>query len=238
MNDAMPNAVNHTLDAAADAAASAVPPVELRRPRASEREEMLAGRLYDVSDPELVALRDRAADLCTRFNALPRGAREERRAVLDELLPHHGEDLDVMGPVFFDYGCHTTIGDRVFANFNFTVLDCAPVTIGDDVLFGPNVSLLPPMHPIRWQDRNVRRRADGSTYDYEYGRPISIGSNCWFGGNVTVLGGVTIGDGCVIGAGAVVVGDIPANSVAVGNPARVVRTISDADASVYQAYAQ
>ena len=92
--------------------------------------------------------------------------------------------------------------ERVFANFNFTVLDCCPVTIGDDVLFGPNVSLLPPMHPLRWQDRNVRQAPDGSAYDYEYGKPIVIGSNCWFGGNVTVIGGVTIGEGCVIGGDA------------------------------------
>ena len=216
----------------------AVPPVELETPRRSEREEMLAGRLYDASDPELDEMRRKAGDLCTRFNATSRHDDATRKAILDELLPGHGANLDVMGPVFFDYGCHTRIGDRVFANFNFTVLDCAPVTIGDDVLFGPNVSLLPPMHPLRWQDRNVRTREDGTAYDYEYGEPITIGSNCWFGGNVTVLGGVTIGDGCVIGAGAVVTKDIPANSVAVGNPARVIKTITDADASVYQDYAR
>lgn len=215
-----------------------IPPVELRTPRRSEREEMLDGKLYNPADPELTALRERAGDLCTQFNALPRGDHETRAAVLDELLPRHGENLDILGPVFFDYGVHTTVGDRVFANFNFTVLDCAPVTIGDDVLFGPNVSLLPPMHPLRWQDRNVRKAADGSYYDYEYGRPIVIGSNCWFGGNVTVLGGVTIGEGCVIGAGSVVTKDIPPHSVAVGNPARVIRTISDADASALQDYAQ
>lgn len=215
-----------------------IPPVELRTPRASEREEMLAGKLYNPEDPELTALREKAGDLCTKFNALPRGDYATRAAVLDELIPTHGEALAVMGPIFFDYGCHTTIGDRVFMNFNFSCLDCAPVTIGDDVLFGPNVSLLPPMHPMRWQDRNMRRTESGSFYDYEYGRPITIGSNCWFGGGVTVVGGVTIGDGCVIGAGAVVTHDIPANSVAVGVPARVIRTISEADAAVYQEYAQ
>ena len=96
--------------------------------------------------------------------------------------------------------------ERVFANFNFTVLDCCPVTIGDDVLFGPNVSLLPPMHP--------------------------------FGGNVTVIGGVTIGEGCVIGAGSVVTRDIPPHTVAVGNPARPIREITDKDASALQYYAQ
>lgn len=217
---------------------TSLPPVELRMPRRSEHEEMLDGKLYRSGDSELNALLERSADLCNKFNALPRGATAERNAILDELLPGHGEHLDVMGPVFFDYGCHTTIGERVFMNFNFTCLDCVPVTIGDDVLFGPNVSLLPPMHPIRWQDRNVRRAEDGSYYDYEYGRPITIGSNCWFGGNVTVLGGVTIGDGCVIGAGAVVTKDIPANSVAVGNPARVIREITDDDAAALQDYAQ
>ncbi|WP_241520199.1 sugar O-acetyltransferase [Bifidobacterium catulorum] len=215
-----------------------IPPIELRTPRASEREEMLAGKLYDSSDAELLALRKKAGDLCTRFNALSRNDDEARAEVLDELLPGHGEGLDVMGPVFFDYGIHTTVGARMFANFNFTVLDCVPVTIGDDVMFGPNISLLPPMHPLRWQDRNVRRHPDGGFYNYEYGEPIVIGSNCWFGGDVTVLGGVTIGDGCVIGAGSVVTKDIPANSVAVGNPARVIRTITDADASVYQDYAR
>ena len=142
-----------------------IPPVELRTPRRSEREEMLDGKLYNPADPELTALRERAGDLCTRFNALPRGDHETRAAVLDELLPHHGENLDILGPVFFDYGVHTTMGDRVFANFNFTVLDCAPVTIGDDVLFGPNVSLLPPMHPLRWQDRNVRKAAFTNMYE-------------------------------------------------------------------------
>ena len=215
-----------------------LPPVELRTPRASEREEMLAGRLYDCSDPELDMLRREAGDLCARYNATSRHDDAARAAILDELLPGHGEDLCAMGPVFFDYGRHTTVGDRVFMNFNFTALDCAPITIGDDVLFGPNVSLLPPMHPLRWQDRNTRVREDGTAYDYEYGLPITIGSNCWFGGNVTVLGGVTIGEGCVIGAGAVVTRDIPANSVAVGNPARVIKTITDADAAVHQDYAR
>lgn len=216
----------------------APPPVELRTPRKPERDEMLSGQLYNAADPELTALRERAGDLCARFNALPRADGRARAAVLAELLPGHGEGLDVVGPVFFDYGVHTSVGSRVFMNFNFTVLDCAPVSIGDDVLFGPNVSLLPPMHPLRWQDRNVRRSADGDYYDYEYGRPIAIGSSCWFGGNVTVLGGVTIGEGCVIGAGAVVTKDIPADAIAVGNPARVLRSITDADASALQEYAR
>ena len=151
-----------------NAESTTMPPVELRMPRASEREEMLAGKLYNSVDPELNALREKAGDLCARFNAASRTDHAARAAILDELLPGHGAGLDVMGPIFFDYGCNITIGERVFANFNFTVLDCCPVTIGDDVLFGPNVSLLPPMHPLRWQDRNVRQAPDGSAYDCEY----------------------------------------------------------------------
>ena len=165
----------HNLHCTPQPPADEMPPVELRTPRRSEREEMRDGKLYNPAVPELSASRARAGVRCTRFNAVRRGVHEARAAVLDEPLPHHGEDLDVLGPVFFDYGVHTTMGDRVFANFNFTVLDCAPVTIGE---------------------------------------------------------------GCVIGAGAVVTKDIPPHSVAVGNPARVIRTITDADASALQDYAQ
>ena len=110
-----------------NAESTTMPPVELRMPRASEREEMLAGKLYNSVDPELNALREKAGDLCARFNAASRTDHAARAAILDELLPGHGAGLDVMGPIFFDYGCNITIGERVFANFNFTVLDCCPV---------------------------------------------------------------------------------------------------------------
>lgn len=111
------------------------------------------------------------------------------------------------------------------------VLDTCPVTIGNDVFFGPNCSLLTPMHSYLPEERNLRRRADGSLYDLEYGKPITIGDNCWLAGNVTVCGGVTIGAGCVIGAGSVVTRDIPPHSLAAGNPCRVIRTITEADST-------
>lgn len=197
--------------------------------RRSQRERMLAGELYDASDPELGRLRVRAHELCRRFNASSEEERELRHRILDELVPERGQDTDFMGPIYFDYGWFTRLGSRIFANFNFTVLDTCPVVIGDDVMIGPNVTLATPLHPLRWQERNLRRHEDGSLYDYELGAPITIGSNCWLASNVTVAGGVTIGDGAVIGAGSVVTHDVPPDSLAVGVPCRVVRTITEAD---------
>ena len=108
------------------------------------------------------------------------------------------------GPIQFDYGCFTSIGTNSYANFNFTCVDCCPVTIGENVFLGPNVSLLTPIHPLRWQERNQYVKQDGTPTDTEYAKPITIGNNCWIAGNVTICGGVTIGAGCVIDAGSVV----------------------------------
>ena len=108
-------------------------------------------------------------------------------------------------------------------------MDCAQVTIGDNVFFGPNVSILTPVHPLRWQERNQFERKDGVITDKEYAKPISIGSNCWIAGNVTICGGVTIGEGSVIGAGSVVTRDIPPNTLAMGNPCRAIREITERD---------
>lgn len=193
----------------------------------TEKEKMLAGEIYDPADEELAGLRGKAHAVCLAYNQLVET--DPQRAALLAELGTRG-NVYLQGPIQFDYGCFTTFGKNVYANFNFTCLDCCPVRIGDNVFFGPNVSLLTPMHPLRWQDRNQYKRADGVVTDKEYAKPIVIGNNCWIAGNVTVCGGVTIGDGCVIGAGSVVTRDIPANSLAAGVPCRVVRQISDADA--------
>ncbi|BDR54168.1 acetyltransferase [Bombiscardovia apis] len=195
----------------------------------SERERMLAGELYNAGDPELAALRDKVHELCRQYNALPETARQEREAIMKELVPDMGTESEILGPVFFDYGIHTTIGSRVFANFNFSVLDVCPVTIGDNVMMGPNVSLMTPLHPLCFEDRNLRNSASGEPFDYEYGAPITIGSNCWLAANVTVVGGVTIGEGSVIGAGSVVTHDIPAHTLAYGTPCKPIRQITEAD---------
>ena len=160
---------------------------------------------------------------------MPETDEERRESILSELLPRRGDNVYLQGPIQFDYGCFTEIGERTFANFNFTVLDCCPVKIGRDVFIGPNVSLLTPVHPLRWQERNLYRKEDGTWTDQEYARPITIADNCWISGNVTICGGVTIGEGSVIGAGSVVTRDIPPNVFAAGVPCKVIRPITDAD---------
>jgi maltose O-acetyltransferase len=193
----------------------------------TEKEKMISGKIYDPSDKELTQLRQNAHRLCTEYNVLPET--DEKRGEVLKSLGLNGSAFYLQGPVQFDYGCFTTIGVNSYANFNFTCVDCCPVTIGDNVFMGPNVSLLTPMHPLRWQDRNQYAKPDGTMTDKEYAKPITIGNNCWIAGNVTVCGGVTIGDGCVIGAGSVVTRDIPPNSLAVGVPCRVIRGITEAD---------
>ena len=143
----------------------------------TEKEKMLAGQIYDPSDEELLKLRQNAHILSKKYNDCFE-TDAQRTDLLHELIPHMGENVYLQGPVQFDYGCFTEIGKNTYANFNFTCLDCAPVKIGNDVFIGPNVSLLTPVHPFRFQDRNMYRRADGVYTDREYAKPITIGDNC------------------------------------------------------------
>ncbi len=195
----------------------------------TEKEKMLAGKLYDPTDRELTDLRTKAHRLSKIYSDTFEDETEKRTAILSELIGHLGKDPCITGPVTFDYGVFTEIGDRFYANFNFTVLDVCPVKIGNDVMIGPNVSLMTPVHPMRFEDRNMRIRENGELYDLEYGKPITIGDNCWIAACVTITGGVTIGNGCVIGAGSVVTRDIPDGCFAAGNPCRVIRRINDND---------
>lgn len=196
----------------------------------TEKEKMLAGKIYNPSDKELASLRLQAHKLSKMYNDTFEDEEEKREQILKELVPNRKKGVFLQGPVQFDYGVFTSIGKNFYANFNFTVLDCCPVKIGDNVMIGPNVSIMTPVHPLRYQDRNLKEKADGTLYDDEYAKPITIGNNCWIASCVTVTGGVTIGNGCVIGAGSVVTRDIPANSFAAGNPCRVIREITEADA--------
>lgn len=194
----------------------------------TEREKMLKGLLYDPSDAELSSLLLKARKLARKYNTLDED-NPERAEVLKEMLPNTPELPFLQAPVFFDYGCNTYFGKNCVTNFNFTCLDVCPVHIGDNVLIGPNTTLATPMHPLVPEERNVRQREDGSFYNLEYAKPITIEKNCWLASNVTVCGGVTIGEGSVIGAGSVVTRDIPPHSLVAGNPCKVIREITDAD---------
>ena len=181
----------------------------------SVRERMLAGDLYLADDPELIAMHLRATGLMEAFNAAGQD-RDERRRILTELFGSVGEDTGIRPPLYVDYGTHISIGARCFANYGLVALDVCTITIGDDVQFGPNVQLLTPTHPIEPGPRREK---------WEAGAPITIGDNAWIGGGAIVLAGVSIGANTIVGAGAVVTRDLPPNVVAVGNPARVVRTL-------------
>lgn len=196
----------------------------------TEREKMLAGKIYDPFTEGMAEQRTNAHRLCKRYNDTIETDAEERKEILAKLLPHCGENVYLQGPIYFDFGIHTVIGKDSYANFNFTVLDEGRVSIGSSVFIGPNVSLLTPIHPLCWQDRNsFLNKKTGNVTNLEYTGSITIGDNCWIAANVTVCGGVTIGEGCVIGAGSVVTRDIPANSLAAGSPCRVIRPITEAD---------
>ena len=188
----------------------------------TEEQKMLAGKLYDPSDSKLEKRRQLAHRLSKEYNDTLETDAEKRKAIMAELLPDCGEGTFLQGPLQFDYGCYTKFGKRCYANFNFVVLDTCPITIGNNVFFGPNCTLATPLHPYLPEERNLREKEDGTLYTLEYGAPIHIGDDCWLAANVTVCGGVTIGAGCIIGAGSVVTRDIPAGSLAAGNPCRVI----------------
>jgi maltose O-acetyltransferase len=195
----------------------------------SEEEKIFRGELFETNVPELASMKRKAHRLSQEFNSLYEDDSERRLEILHEMLAHFGEETTVFGPIHFHYGCHTSIGDHCFINFNFTVQDDALVTIGDWTRFGPNVTIVTPLHPMVAEERRHLKLKDGTKRCMIWAKPVTIGSDCWFGANVTVCPGVTIGDGCVIGAGSVVTRDIPAGTFAAGVPARVIRTITDAE---------
>lgn len=182
----------------------------------TNRERMLAGDLYIADDPENKRRAAHAVQVADQYHRAFVAGDGAARSLLSELIGSLGEDAVIKPPLFVDYGEHITVGARTFVNYNLTALDVAPITIGEDCQIGPSVQLLTPTHPIDPEPRRDKLEA---------ARPITIGDNVWLGGGVIVCPGVTIGDNTVIGAGSVVTRDLPANVVATGNPARVVRSI-------------
>jgi maltose O-acetyltransferase len=183
----------------------------------TEKDKMLAGELYDALDPELVQARIRARDLCQDLNASRESDEALRRRILRELFGQGGDSVWMQPPFYCDYGSNILLGERVYFNFNCVVLDGCPVRIGDFTMFGPAVQIYTASHPL---NADLRRRQ-------EFGKPVEIGHDVWVGGGTIICPGVTIGPRAVIGAGSVVTKDIPAGTLAVGNPCRVIREITE-----------
>ena len=176
-----------------------------------------------ISDESIFEEQKRARILTQKLNTMDRADFEGLAAVAKELLQTE-EDPFINPPFYCDYGNHIQVGKNFFANYNCTILDVAKVTFGDNCMLAPNVAIYTAGHPLHPDSRNSM---------YEYGIEVNIGNNVWIGGNTVILPGVSIGDCCVIGAGSVVTKDIPAWSVAAGNPAKIIRKITDADRKYY-----
>lgn len=199
-----------------------------------EEEKILAGVLFSPGDPELRQIKLRTHNLCTEFNRTFEDETEKRQDLIIKIFNEFGENGFVQGPMYIHYGTHTKIGTHFFGNFNLTIQDDTWVTIGDHCDFGPNVTIVTPIHPMLPDERLRMLDNDGVERRMCYAKPVKIGSYCWFGANVVVCPGVTIGDNCVIGAGSIVVKDIPSNSFAAGNPCKVIREITEADSMVHK----
>lgn len=178
---------------------------------------MINEELYDLADSQLVNERNIAKDLCCAFNNTKPSETQKQKEVLIKLLGKTPKEFVILSPFWCDYGYNIEIGDNFYANHNLVILDAAKVIFGNNVFIGPNCSFYTVNHPLDYETRNK---------GLEYAKRITVGNNVWMGGNVVVLPGITIGDNSVIGAGSVVTKDIPSNSVAVGNPTKVIKVLN------------
>lgn len=182
-----------------------------------EKDKMLAGELYDANyDTELIKDRYKAKDICFEYNMLKPSNTEGKDKLIKKLFAKTGNQITVEQNFWCDYGYNIFVGENFYMNHNCVILDCAKVEFGDNVFIAPNCGFYTAGHPLDYETRNK---------GLEYAKPIKIGNNVWIGGNVIVLPGITIGNNVVIGAGSLVNKDIPSNSVAVGNPCRVIKKI-------------
>ena len=186
----------------------------------TEKEKMIAGKPYNAADSQLKKERLNAQRTCFRYNQTEPKHMKERKSIIRGLFGNTDAMFCVEQPFLCDYGYNISIKNNFFSNYNLTILDCAKVDIGENVVIGPNVSIFTAGHPIHPETRNS---------GLEHALPITIGNNVWIGGNVVINPNVSIGDNTVIGSGSVVTKDIPANVVAVGNPCKVSRRITDDD---------
>jgi galactoside O-acetyltransferase len=186
----------------------------------SEKEKSHSGELYKAFGEELLSERQEARKLISQFNALPPDEIEKRNLIIKKLFGKTGKSFFIEPPFRCDYGYNISIGENFYANFNCIVLDCVPVKIGNNVLFGPGVNIYTAGHPVHHELRSQ---------EYEFALPITIGDNVWIGGNSIVNPGISIGDNSVIGSGSMVTRNIPSNVIAAGNPCKILRKITDAD---------
>ncbi len=190
----------------------------------SEKEKMLSGKLYKAFGDELFGERQYAKDQIYLFNSSAPSELEKRNEIIRRIFGKTREKFFIEPPFRCDYGYNIEIGENFYSNYNLIILDCAKVTIGDNVLIGPNVGIYAAGHPL---DHELRKQ------EYEFAFPVSIGHNVWIGGNVVINPGISIGENCVIGSGSVVTKDLPGNVVAAGNPCKVIREITDNDKIFY-----
>ena len=187
----------------------------------TEKEKMLRGLIYDANyDEELLADRLKAKDLCFKYNTTLPSDEESLREIIGELKIKTKEHFFLTPPFYCDYGYNISVGENFYANHNLIILDGNRVSFGDNVFIAPSCTFSTAGHPIDKERRNK---------GLEYAHPIIVGDDVWFGANVTVLPGVKIGSNVVIGAGSLVNKDIPDNSLALGNPCKVVRKITEKD---------
>lgn len=190
----------------------------------TELKKMINGDIYHQTK-ELLSLRLDLRDKLYEYNHCRPREIEKRMRLIRDMFGQVSKNYYVEQPFYCDYGFNITIGDNFFSNSNLTLLDVAPITIGNDVLIAPNVGIYTAGHVL---DPEIRKKTGA-----EFGQPITIGNNCWIGANVTILPGVTIGDNVVVGAGSVVTKDLPNDVLAVGNPCKVLRKFNDKDRSIY-----
>lgn len=190
----------------------------------TEKDKMIAGKPYMASDRELQKARLEAQRTCYRYNQIDPKNYKERKGLIRGLFANTDALFYIEQPFYCDYGFNISIGNNFFSNYHLTILDCAPVTIGENVMFGPNVAIYTAGHPIHHEIRNT---------GLEYALPVTIGDNVWIGGNTVINPNVNIGNNTVIGSGSVVTKDIPSNVIAFGNPCKVLREITEEDKKYY-----
>lgn len=190
----------------------------------SAKDKMISSKPYKTFDKELLAERQYAKEIVFKFNALHPNQIKQRNELLKKLLGRTTKKFFIEPPFRCDFGYNIELGDNFYSNYNLTILDCAKVTIGNNVLIGPNVGIYTAGHPLHFEMRNQ---------EYEYAFPITIGDNVWIGGNVVINPGISIGMNSVIGSGSVVTKNIPSNVIAIGNPCKVLREITDNDKQYY-----